>query len=70
VLELLIALAILAAVGLMLGSGAAVTAWRRERRRSQLLTERLLVEGHIERLTLQTLQAMRQAARERLRSDR
>lgn len=69
-LELLIALAILAAVSLILVSGTAVTAWRRERRRSQLLAERLLVEGHIERLTVQTLQAMRQAARERLRADR
>lgn len=69
-LELLIALAILIAVGLVLLSGTAVTAWRRERRRSQLLAERLLVEGHIERLTVQTLQAMRQAARERLRAER
>ncbi len=69
-LELLIALAILAAVGLVLATSAAVAAWRRERRRSRLLAERLLVEGHIERLTTQTLQAMRQATRDRLRSDR
>jgi hypothetical protein len=70
VLELLIALAILTVVGLVLGCGAAVTGWRRERRRSQALAERLLVEGHLELLTVQTLQAMRQAARERLRADR
>lgn len=70
VLELLIALAILAAVGLILVSGTAVTAWRRERRRYQLLAEQILVEGHIELLTLQALQAMRQAAREHLRSHR
>jgi hypothetical protein len=67
VLELLIALAILAGVGLVLGSGAVVTAWRRERRRSRRLAERLLVEGHIERLTIQTLQAMRQAVRQHYR---
>jgi hypothetical protein len=70
VLELLIALAILAVVGLVLATSTALTAWRRERRRSRLLTERLLVEGHIERLTLQTLQAMRQVAREHLRAER
>jgi hypothetical protein len=66
----LIALAVVAVVGLVLISGAAVTAWRRERRRSQLLAERLLVEGHLEQLTVETLQAMRQAARARLRSGR
>jgi hypothetical protein len=66
--ELLVALAILILVGLVLGCGAAVTAWRRERQRSRALAERLLAEGHIERLTVQTLQAMRQAARERLRA--
>ncbi|MFL6162727.1 MAG: hypothetical protein ACJ74U_10915 [Jatrophihabitantaceae bacterium] len=69
-LELLIALGILVVVGLILGMSAAVTAWQRERHRSRLLAERLLVEGRIERLTAQTLQAMRQAARDRLRSDR
>ena len=68
--ELLIALVILAAASLLLAASAAVTALQRERRRSRLLAERLLVEGHIERLTIQTLQAMRQAARDRLRSDR
>jgi hypothetical protein len=43
---------------------------QRSRRRSQLLAERLLVEGRIERMTSETLQAMRQAARDQLRSDR
>jgi hypothetical protein len=43
----------------------AVAAWRRERRRAQRLAERLLIEGRLEALTLQTLQAMRQAARTR-----
>jgi hypothetical protein len=70
VLELLVALAVLTAVGLLVVSSAALTAWRRERRRSRVLAERLLVEGHIERLTTETLQAMRQAAREHLRSSR
>jgi hypothetical protein len=68
--ELLIFLVVLSAVGLLLVSSAAVTAWRRERRRSRLLAERLLVEGRIERLTTETLQGMRQAARDRLRSER
>lgn len=61
------ALIVLAGVGLVLACSAALTGWRRERRRSQALTERLLVEGHIERLTLQTLQAMRQAVRQQWR---
>lgn len=68
--EALILLLVLFAAGLLLLSSAAVTAWRRERRRSRLLAERLLVESHIERLTSETLQAMRQAARNRLRSGR
>jgi hypothetical protein len=67
VFELLLALAILATAGLALGSGAAVTAWRRERRRSRRLAEQLLVDGHIEWLTTQTLQAMRQAVRQQWR---
>jgi hypothetical protein len=70
VVELLVALAVLAAVGLVVVSGTAVTAWRRECRRSRLLAERLLVDSHVERLTIETLQAMRQAAREHLRSSR
>jgi hypothetical protein len=70
VLELLVALAVVAAIGLGLLSSAALTAWRRERRQSRLLAERLLVEGHLEQLTIETLQAMRQAARERLRAGR
>jgi DsbC/DsbD-like thiol-disulfide interchange protein len=68
--ELLLVLAVLASFGLVVCSGAAVTAWRRERRRSRLLAERLSVEGHIERLTAQTLQAMRRATREHLRGQR
>lgn len=68
--ELLLVLAVLAALGLVLCSGAAVTAWRRERRRSRLLAERLIVDGRIEQLTAQTLQAMRRAARDQLRNDR
>jgi len=66
----MIVIGVLAVIGMVLISTAAVSAWRREHRRSRLLAERLLVEGHIERLTVQTLQAMRQAARDRLRSTR
>jgi hypothetical protein len=66
---LLLVLMFLAAVGVLLCSGA-VAARRRQRRRSRLLAERLIVEGHIEQLTAQTLQAMRRAAREHLRSQR
>ncbi len=64
------ALAIMAAIGLVLITSAALTAWQRERRRSQLLAERLLVESHLDQLTAATLQAMRQAVRERLRTGR
>ena len=42
----------------------AVALWRKERLRFRLLTERLMVEGRIEALTLQTLQSMRAAARQ------
>ncbi len=63
-------LLVLAALGLILCSGAAVTAWRRERQRARQLAQRLLVEGRIEQLTVQTLQTMRQAAREHLRNQR
>lgn len=69
-LDLWIPLALVAAIALILLSSAAVTAWRRERRRSQLLAERLLVESHLEQLTAETLQAMRKAVRERLRAGR
>lgn len=68
--ELWITLAIAAAAGLVLLCSGAVAAWRRERRRSQLLAERLIVDCHIERLTVQTLQAMRRAARDHIRGDR
>ena len=60
-LLLLAVLALLLCVGLF-------TAWRRERRRSRLLAERLIVEGHMEHLTAETLRAMRQVAREQLRN--
>ena len=62
---LLIILTLLTLLALTLSCGA-VTAWRRERLRTRLLTERLIVEGRIEALTAQTLQAMRRAAREHL----
>jgi Flp pilus assembly protein TadB len=67
--DLLLILAFLAIVGAVLCSGA-VAAWRRERRRCRLRAERLIVEGHIEQLTAQTLQAMRRATREHLRDQR
>ena len=67
--DMLLILALLAVVGAMLCSGA-VMAWRRERRRCRLLAERLIVDGHIEQLTAQTLQAMRRAVREQLRDQR
>lgn len=67
--DMLLILAFLAVVGVVLCSGA-VAAWRRERGRSRLLAERLVVEGRIEQLTNQTLQAMRRAAREQLRGPR
>ncbi len=64
-----IVLMLLALAGLLLAS-TAMGVWRRQRRRSRLLAERLIVEGHIEQLTAQTLQAMRRMAREQLRSQR
>ena len=54
---------IVVAVGATVFSTVTLTAWRRERLRARLLAERLVVEGRIEALTVQTLQAMRQAAR-------
>lgn len=65
-----ITLTIIAAIGLVVLCSGAVAAWRRELRRSRLLAERLIVEGRIEQLTAQTLQAMRRAAREHLRGQR
>jgi len=70
VVAFLIILGVLLLAGLLLASSAAVSAWQRERRRSHLLAQRLTAESRIERLTAETLSAMRQAARERLRSDR
>lgn len=63
---LMLGLALLAASGLLVAAGA-LTGWRRERRRSRRLAEQLLVEGQLEWLTGQTLQAMRHAARQSLR---
>ncbi len=46
------------------GAGAwAVVTWRRERRSVDVLAARLQAEGRIEELTVQTLAAMREAAR-------
>jgi hypothetical protein len=53
----------LLAIASVLGLGWLLIAWRRERVWLQLVAERLLSEGRIEALTVQTLQAMRQAAR-------
>jgi|GEM_PF-5866646 len=62
-------LLLLVVAALLLCSGA-VLAWRLERNRSRRLAERLIVEGHIERLTAEALQTMRQVARSQLRKDR
>jgi hypothetical protein len=70
VFALWIAVAIIAATGLTVLCSGLVAAWRRERRRSRLLAERLVVEGRIEQLTAQTLQAMRQSTRDHLRGQR
>lgn len=67
--NLLLVLAFLAVVSVVLCSGA-VAAWRHQRRRSQLLAERLIVERRIEQFTAQSLQAMRRVAREHLRGQR
>lgn len=64
-----VGLLLLAMTALLL-CGGAVMALRRERRRSRRLAEHLIVEGHIERLTAEALQAMRQAARSQLRRGR
>ena len=42
----------------------AVAAWRRDRRRSDLLAERLSAESRVAEFTAQTLAAMREAARQ------
>lgn len=61
-------MAALIAVGIAVlalsGAGIwAMTAWRRERRSVDVLAARLQAEGRIEELTVQTLAAMREAAR-------
>ena len=64
-------LAVLMGGFLVLGLGRAASRRRRFLALTdQLLAERLLVESHLEQLTVETLQAMRQAARERLRAGR
>ena len=60
----------IAAVGLLICGGVMLQARRLERRRTRILSARLRTEGQIELLTAQTLQAMRQAVRQHLRSDR
>jgi Flp pilus assembly protein TadB len=64
-----IGLLLLAVIALLL-CGAAITAWRRERRRNRQLAERLIVEGRIEQLTVEALRSMRQVARQQLREQR
>lgn len=60
----LIALGIAVLALVLFSAGVwAVTAWRRERRSADLLAARLQAEGRIETLTVQTLAAMREAAR-------
>jgi Flp pilus assembly protein TadB len=61
---------LLLAVMALLLCGGAVMAWRRERGRRRQLTERLIVEGRIEQLTVEALRAMRQVARHQLREER
>lgn len=50
-------------LAVVIGWGALV-GWRHERVRARLLAERLIVDGRLEALTVQTLQAMREAARQ------
>lgn len=40
--------------------------WRAERHRARLLADRLITEGRLEALTLQTLQTMRHVARQQM----
>jgi hypothetical protein len=65
-MTILVVVLALLTVCLVLAGWGVVTAWRCERSRARLLAERLVVEGRIEALTVQTLQAMRQIAREQL----
>lgn len=65
----MIGLLLLAVVALLL-CGGAFMAWWRERLHNRQLAERLIVEGRIEQLTVDTLRAMRQVARQQLREQR
>lgn len=62
-LALVVSILLLVTIASLLFAGVAVLGWRRERSRTQLLAERINVEGQIAALTAQTLSAMRQAAR-------
>jgi nitrate reductase gamma subunit len=65
---ILLAFVGIAAVGLLICGGVVLQARRLERRRTRRLSARLRTEEQIELLTAQTLQAMRQAVREQVRS--
>ena len=61
---LVISLLLLACVGTSLVAGVAAIGWRRERARTRLLRERIIVDGQIAAMTAQTLAAMRHAVRQ------
>lgn len=65
-MALIVSVLVMIMVGLALVTIGAVAGWRRERQQVRLLAERLMVEGRLEMLTIHTLQAMRQAARDHL----
>ncbi len=62
-LTLLVMVLLLVSLASVLSATVAIVGWRRERTRTQLLAERIIVEGQIAALTAQTLSAMRQAVR-------
>lgn len=62
-LTLFVSLLLLISLGSCLAASVALLGWRRERIRTGLLTERIMVDGQIAALTAQTLAAMRHAAR-------
>jgi hypothetical protein len=51
---------------LLAASISSLHQWRAERRQARLLAERLITEGRLEALTLQTLQTMRHVARQQM----
>jgi ABC-type transport system involved in cytochrome c biogenesis permease subunit len=61
--EIVIMLLAVAALGCALLAAVLWLAWQRSRRSMQALAVRLNVESQMEAATLQTLQAMREAAR-------